>query len=83
MRTNRIDPIISEVRTIRDRYAARFDYDVAAIFRDLRTRQETSERVYVHYPARRVELGPESDDSARRKRVTNTAPDTSRPQATS
>ena len=48
------DPIISEVRAVRDAHAARFDYDVAAIFRNIRAMQETSGREYVSYPARRV-----------------------------
>ena len=57
MRKTRADPIIEEVRAIRDEYAARFDYDVAAIFRDLRVRQEASEREYVSYSARRIVAG--------------------------
>ena len=77
MRTTQTDPIISEVRAIRDRYAAQLDYDVAAIFKDLRTRQEASERVYLHYPGRSVELGTELGDSAHRKQATDAAPDIS------
>ena len=34
-------------------YAAWFDYDVEAMFRDLRARQEASGRDYVRLPARR------------------------------
>ena len=48
------DPVIAEVRAIRDEYAARFNYDVGAIFRDIRDRQETSNRSYVNYPPRRT-----------------------------
>ena len=47
------DPIIAELRAIRQAYAARFDYDVEAMFRDLRARQEASGREYVRLPARR------------------------------
>ena len=47
-----IDPIIAEVRAVRDAHAARFDYDVAAIFRDIRAMQKMSGRDYVRYPAR-------------------------------
>ncbi len=54
MQTTETDPIIAELRAVRDRHAARFDYDVTAIFRDIRTMQETSGRDYVRYPARRV-----------------------------
>ena len=54
MPTTRTDPLIAEIRAVRDEYAARFDYDVAAMFRDLRARQDASKRVYVHRPARAV-----------------------------
>lgn len=33
-----IDPIIAEVRAVRDAHAARFNYDVAAICREIRAR---------------------------------------------
>jgi hypothetical protein len=33
------DPIVSEVRQIREQLAAEFDFDVKAIFADLRRRQ--------------------------------------------
>ncbi len=54
MPTRQTDPLIAEVRAIRQAYAARFDYDVEAIFRDIRARQEASGREYVRLPARRV-----------------------------
>ena len=57
------DPIIAEVRAIRDEYAARFDYDVGAIFQDIRARQEASDREHVRYPARRVNSGGEDSDT--------------------
>lgn len=63
MQTKQPDPIIAEVRAIRDEYAARFDYDVGAIFRDIRARQEASDREYVRYPARRVNSGAEDPDT--------------------
>ena len=52
MQTRQPDPIIAEVRAIRRAYAARFDYDVEAIFKDLRARQEASGREYVRLPAK-------------------------------
>ena len=58
MPTTRTDPLIAEIRAVRDEYAARFDYDVAAMFRDLRARQDASKRVYVHRPARTAAAGP-------------------------
>ena len=47
-----IDPIIAEVRMVRDAHAARFDHDVEAIFQDIRAMQKASGREYVRYPAR-------------------------------
>ena len=44
MRTPQTDPIVAEVRAIRNTYAARFNYDVDAMFRDIRARQEASKR---------------------------------------
>ena len=54
MQTKQTDPIIAEVRAIRQAYAARFDYDVEAIFRDIRARQEATGRDYVRLSARRL-----------------------------
>ena len=53
METRQTDPIIAELRAIRQQYAARFNYDVEAMFRDIRARQEASGREYVRLPARR------------------------------
>lgn len=52
-----IDPIIAEIRAVRDAHAARFGYDVEAIFNDIRASQKASGRKYVRYPARRVAGG--------------------------
>ena len=48
------DPIIDALRAARDEHAARFNYDVEAIFRDIQARQEASGREYVRLPPRRV-----------------------------
>ena len=52
MQTTQPDPEIAEVRAVRARHAARFRYDVKAIFRDIRSLQKTSGREFVRYPAR-------------------------------
>jgi hypothetical protein len=57
------DPIVAEVRRIRDEHAARFGYDLDAIFRDLQDRQRTSGRQYVSFPPRRV--SPAEQEAAR------------------
>ena len=52
MRRTQTDPIIDELRAVRDEHAARCGYDVEEIFRDIRARQEASGREYVRLPAR-------------------------------
>jgi len=47
------DPIIAEVWAVRDEYAARFDYDVKEMFRDLKKRQQESGREYLGNRPRR------------------------------
>ena len=51
MKTTPTDPIIAEVRAVREEYAARFGYDVHAILRDIRAKQDASGREYLSYPA--------------------------------
>lgn len=48
------DPIVTEVRRNREEYAARFNYDIKAICRDLRERQKKSTRKVVSLPPKRV-----------------------------
>lgn len=60
METIQPDPIIAELRAVRDTHAARFNYDVKAIFQDIRVQQEMSGRDYVRYPARHVDETYES-----------------------
>lgn len=43
------DPIVDEVRRARDAYAARFNYDLRAIFRDLKDKERRSGRTLVSY----------------------------------
>ena len=50
MKTTHTDPIIAEVHRVREANAARFDYDVAKIFRNIRARQGQSNREFVRYP---------------------------------
>ena len=61
METTQADPVIAEVRAVRDGIAAGADYDVGAIFRRIREMQDASGREYVTYPARGVVAG--SDES--------------------
>ena len=57
------DPIVAEVRAIRDRFAAECGYDLKEIFRRIRQREAESGLEYVRYPPRRVV--PPDDAAAR------------------
>lgn len=46
------DPIVDEIRRIRDAHAARFNYDLDAIFRDIKEREKESGLVFVDGVAR-------------------------------
>jgi hypothetical protein len=48
------DPIVEEVRKIRQQHAKRFAYDLRAIVEDLRKQQEQSGRRYVRFEPRRA-----------------------------
>jgi len=49
------DPIVEEVRKVREAHAARFNDDLRAIYRDLKEQERKSGRVFVSYPPRRVQ----------------------------
>jgi len=51
-----IDPIVDEVRRVRDAHAAKFNYDLDAIFQDIKEEEMKSGRKFVSYPPRRVEM---------------------------
>ena len=46
------DPIVEEVRAIREAYAARFEYDLQAIYRDLKAQERQHEWQTVSFPPR-------------------------------
>ncbi len=52
------DPIVQEVRRIREAYAALFNFDLHAICRDLREKEKSSGRMYVTLTPRVVESPP-------------------------
>lgn len=41
------DPVVAEIRMIREQLAAKFDYDIAAIARDARERDALGDRLVV------------------------------------
>ena len=48
------DPIVEEVRAMRDAFAREFGYDIDAIFQELQRLEATSQVQHVSLPARRV-----------------------------
>jgi len=50
-------PIVLEVRKVKERLAAKFNYDVDAMFRDLMERQKTSGHRYVDLSQPRRKAG--------------------------
>lgn len=60
------DPIVEEVRRARDAYAKRFNYDLDAIFRDLKDKERTSGKAIVPCTAKRSTI-PVSDDIPKEK----------------
>jgi hypothetical protein len=46
------DPIVDEVRRVRDAHAARFNYDLDAIFRDIKEKEKKSGHKFVAGVAR-------------------------------
>jgi hypothetical protein len=52
------DPIVEEVRRSRDAYAARFDYDLRAIYLDLKNRERQSGRKIVSSAENAAEIDP-------------------------
>jgi hypothetical protein len=48
------DPIVDEVRRVRDAHAAMFNYDLEAIFRDIKEQEKKSGLNFVSYPPRRT-----------------------------
>lgn len=47
------DPIVLEIRKIRDEQSARFNYDLEAIYRDLKDHEQRSGRKVVSFPPRK------------------------------
>ncbi len=61
------DPIIDEIRAVRDAHAARFNYDIDAIFRDIQAMEKTSGRTFVCLRPRRSPPPDNEPDPARDK----------------
>ena len=52
----RNDPIVDEIRRIRQEHTDKFNGDLKAICEDIRRQERESGRQYVTYPPRRIEI---------------------------
>ena len=50
----RDDPIVEEVRKAREAHAAKFNYDLQAIYQDIKAQEQRSGRTFVSYPPKRI-----------------------------
>ena len=64
-RTMRDDPIVAEVRAVRDKLAAECGYDIKEIFQRVREQQAKSGLNYVRYPPRRMALPKDARETQR------------------
>jgi hypothetical protein len=54
------DPIVEEVRRVRDAHAARFGYDLRAIYEDFKARERALGREVLYLPPKRATRAPRS-----------------------
>lgn len=57
------DEIVEETRKVREEYAAKFNYDLEAIYRDLKGQEKRSKRKIVSTPPKELELTPRAKAS--------------------
>ena len=50
------DPVVEEIRAIRDAYAKQFNYDIEAICRDIKEQEIQSGRKTISLPPKRCNL---------------------------
>jgi len=54
------DPIVEEVRAVRNAHAKKFNYDLKSIAADLKKQQKLSNRKVVSLPAKKVTILPKT-----------------------
>jgi len=59
------DDIIAEIRAFRDAYAERFNYDMRAMYLDLKEQERISGRRYVSLPRKRIPPAKPADSPDR------------------
>ena len=54
------DEIVEETRQVRDHYAAKFDYDLDAIYCDLKKQEEQDPEKFISLPPKQPEFFPQA-----------------------
>ncbi|MGE5377319.1 MAG: hypothetical protein ACM3XO_19860 [Bacteroidota bacterium] len=54
------DPIVEEVRKVRNEHAEKFNYDLRAIVADLKIQQKDSKRKFVTLPSKKPTVLPKA-----------------------
>ena len=62
------DPIVAEIRQIREQLAARFGYDIRAIVKDAQERDASGDRKVARLPPRPPVCSPQSTKEVATKR---------------
>ena len=50
------DEIVEEVRLIREAHTEKFNYDLLEIYQDIKKQEHQSNKIFVSYPAKRIQL---------------------------
>lgn len=58
------DPIVQEVRAIREAYARQFNFDLRAIYEDIKEKEKKSGRRVVSFPPRRTKVSAQKVTAA-------------------
>ena len=54
------DPIVEEIRNVRNEHERKFNYNLQAIVNDLKKQQKTSKRKYITLPPRKPAVMPKA-----------------------
>lgn len=57
------DELVEDVRKVREEYAAKFNYDLEAIYQDLKKQEREGRRKVVSLPPKEPELTPQAKAS--------------------
>jgi hypothetical protein len=57
------DPIVAEVRRVRQAHAAQLGFDLEAIYKDLKAQEKKGQRRMISFPPRRVSTAQQQSES--------------------